>query len=57
MVILTDYTYSREWETETHPFCLKPENPDRDVGELSTHYQKIGKMILDTWYGLHRYTL
>ena len=52
MVIITKVLNFREWEGYTHPFCLKPERVDRDVGELSSHYKKVGQMMHDTWNNL-----
>ena len=58
MVIISSRLSFREWEdTEAHPFCLKPESVDLDAGELSPHFKKVGKMIVDTWNDLHKYKL
>lgn len=45
----------REWEEENHPFCLTPEIPKRDVGELSPHFKKVGQTIIDEWTEMHQY--
>ena len=28
---------------------MTPENPKRDIGELSPHYKRVGQMMRDTW--------
>ena len=42
----------REWETESHPFCLKPENPDTDIGELSHELREIAYEMIYEWLKL-----
>ena len=39
----------RDWEESTRPFCLSPQNPKENTGELSKEYQARGRLMVDLW--------